>query len=73
MRLLSPVLPEEWAFVPASLTRYEFQSYDELRSIRRLDGGRRSVFGPDGRVAGSERLERFFFWRRFELDLAAQP
>jgi hypothetical protein len=56
-----------------SLTRYEFQSYDELRSIPRLDGGRRSVFGPDGRVAGSERLEPFFFERRFELDLAAQP
>jgi hypothetical protein len=45
-----------------SLTRYEFQSYDELRSIPRLDGGRRSVFGPGGLVAGSERLERLFFW-----------
>lgn len=46
-----------------SLVRYTFRPYDELRSIRRLDGGgMRSVFGPDGRVAGTERAERFLFW-----------
>jgi hypothetical protein len=45
-----------------SLTRYEFRPYDELRSLQRLDGGRRSVFGPDGLIAGSERAERFLFW-----------
>jgi hypothetical protein len=45
-----------------SLTRYVFHPYDELRSLPSLDGGHRSVFGPDGRVAGTERLERWFFW-----------
>ena len=45
-----------------SLTRYVFHPYDELRSLPSLDGGNRSVFGPDGRVAGTERLERWFFW-----------
>ncbi|MGE0876357.1 MAG: hypothetical protein AB7O31_16975 [Burkholderiales bacterium] len=45
-----------------SLVRYELRSYDELRSIRRLDGRRSSVFGPDGLIAGTERAERFVFW-----------
>jgi hypothetical protein len=45
-----------------SLARYGFRAYDELRSLQRLDGGRRSAFGPDGLIAGSERAERFFFW-----------
>lgn len=47
---------------PDSLARYVFRSYEELRSLPRLDGGRRSVFGPDGLIVGTERLERFFFW-----------
>jgi hypothetical protein len=47
---------------PDSLTRYVFHAYDELRSLPRLDGGRASAFGPDGLIAGTERLERFFFW-----------
>ena len=45
-----------------SLARYGFRAYDELRSLQRLDGGRRSAFGPDGLIAGSERAERFLFW-----------
>jgi hypothetical protein len=45
-----------------SLVRYEFRPYDELRSLQRMDGGRRSAFGPDGLVPGTERAERFFFW-----------
>jgi hypothetical protein len=45
-----------------SLARYELRPYDELRSLQRLDGGRRSAFGPDGLIAGSERAERFLFW-----------
>jgi len=36
--------------------------YGELRSLARPDGGRRSAFGPDGLIAGSERAERFVFW-----------
>jgi hypothetical protein len=47
---------------PDSLTRYAFYPYDELRSLPRLGGGSRSVFGPDGLIAGTERLERWFFW-----------
>ena len=47
---------------PDSLVRYGFRSYDELRSLARLDGSRRSLFGADGIVAGSERGERFLYW-----------
>jgi hypothetical protein len=45
-----------------SVVRYAFRPYDELRSLQRLDGGRRSAFGPNGLVAGSERGERLFYW-----------
>ena len=45
-----------------SVVRYELQAYDELRSLSDMAGGRRSVFGPDGLVAGTERAERFLFW-----------
>ena len=45
-----------------SLVRYELRPYDELRSLQRLDGGRRSAFGADGLVGGTERGERFLFW-----------
>lgn len=45
-----------------SLVRYEFRPYDELRSLPRQTGTRRSAFGPDGLIAGTERPERFLFW-----------
>ena len=45
-----------------SLARYELRPYDELRSLVDMAGGRRSVFGPNGLVAGTERPERFLFW-----------
>ena len=45
-----------------SLVRYTFRPYDELRSLPRLDGARRSAFGPDGLIAGTERSERFLYW-----------
>ena len=45
-----------------SLARYELRPYDELRSLRRMPGDTRSVFGPDGIVAGTQRGERFLFW-----------
>ena len=41
---------------------YRIAAYGELRSLPRDDGTRRSLFGPDGIVAGTERAERFFFW-----------
>lgn len=42
--------------------RYALRPYDELRSLPRPEGGRASVFEPDGLIAGTERAERFFFW-----------
>ena len=47
---------------PDSLVRYTLRSYDELRSLSRIGSGRRSVFGEDGLIAGSERSERFLYW-----------
>jgi len=47
---------------PDSLTRYAVHPYNELRSLPRADGGSRGAFGPDGLVAGTERMERWFFW-----------
>lgn len=41
---------------------YALRPYDELRSLPQPGGGRKSVFGPDGIIAGSERAERFLFW-----------
>lgn len=46
----------------ASLVRYAFRPYDELRSLPRAGGVHASLFGPDGIVPGTERGERFFFW-----------
>jgi hypothetical protein len=40
---------------------YRFLDYDTLRSHPR-DGGFRSVFRPDGLIAGTQRGERTFFW-----------
>jgi hypothetical protein len=45
-----------------SVARYVLHPYDELRSMQRVGEGSRSVFGPDGIIAGSERAERFLFW-----------
>jgi len=45
-----------------STVRYDLRPYDELRSLPRLDGERRSAFGPDGLIAGTERPERLLFW-----------
>ena len=45
-----------------SVARYAFREYDSLRSLPLPEGGRRSVFGPDGLIAGTERGERFLFW-----------
>lgn len=41
---------------------YALRDDDEVRSLPLPDGGRRSAFGPDGLVPGSERPERFIFW-----------
>lgn len=40
---------------------YSLAPYDQLRSIPG-DNGRRSLFGPDGLVPDTQRLERFLLW-----------
>ncbi len=41
---------------------YEIADYDELRSMPAGAGKRRSAFGPDALMPGTERGERVFFW-----------
>lgn len=48
--------------VPDEQQHYAFADYDELRSLPLLFGGRRSLFGPDGIVPGTQRGERFVLW-----------
>ena len=47
---------------PGAGLTYEFREDDALRSLPLTGGGRRSLFGPDGIVPGSERGERWLFW-----------
>ena len=42
--------------------RYQFASYDDLRSIALPTGEHRSMFRPDGLVAGTERIKRWVLW-----------
>lgn len=41
---------------------YEFANYDTLRTLPVSDGYRRSLFGPDGLVSGTQRGERWILW-----------
>jgi hypothetical protein len=41
---------------------YGLRDESVLRALPLPQGGTRSVYGPDGLVAGSERPERFLFW-----------
>jgi hypothetical protein len=41
---------------------YAYEDYQQLRSLPLAASGRRSMFGQDGIVPGSERLERFILW-----------
>jgi hypothetical protein len=43
-------------------TAYAFADDDSLRSLPLPNGGRRSIYAPDGLVTGSERPERMLFW-----------
>jgi len=42
--------------------RYQWADYRELLSLPLPGGGHRSLFGADGLIAASARLERFFLW-----------
>ena len=46
----------------ASATRYALADEDVLRVLPLPGGGTRSLYGTDGLVAGSQRLERFLYW-----------
>jgi hypothetical protein len=48
--------------VPQSATPYTFADYDQLRSLPKGDGTKRSMFRPDGLIEGTERGERVLFW-----------
>lgn len=52
---------EDTAVASSEIT-YRFADYDELRSLPLIFGGRRSLFGSDGIVAGTRRGERFVLW-----------
>jgi len=52
-----------FAQVPDGGEAYVFADYDRLRSVPVVNTGqRRSLFQPDGLIAGSERRERWLFW-----------
>lgn len=47
----------------ASEARYALRPYDELLTLPAPDGkGTRSLFDPDGFIAGTERRERYWLW-----------
>lgn len=50
------------AVADASGTEYTLTDYDTLRALAAPGDTRRSLFGPDGIVPGTERGERFLFW-----------
>ena len=47
---------------PRTAVTYRFEDDDALRSVPLAGDRRKSVFQPDGIIAGSERTERYFFW-----------
>ena len=47
---------------PADERRYALAPEADLWSLAAADGTRRSLYGPDGLVPGSERGERWLFW-----------
>jgi hypothetical protein len=48
--------------MPADATPYARRPETLLRALPTPDGRSRSLYGPDGLVAGSERAERFLYW-----------
>jgi hypothetical protein len=42
--------------------RYEWREHEELLAMRTPEGTRRSLFGPDGLVPHTQRIERFLLW-----------
>ena len=51
-----------YADQPGPMTELETRPYAALYAVPVEWGGQRSLFGPNGRVAGSERAERWLLW-----------
>ncbi|HSV92211.1 MAG TPA: hypothetical protein VLH81_04005 [Desulfobacterales bacterium] len=47
---------------PATAVPLAFAPYERLLSLPTPEGGRRSMFAPDGIAPGTDRLERFILW-----------
>lgn len=45
-----------------NLVEYNWADYNTLRSIRKEDGTRKSLFQNNGIIAGTQRGERYFLW-----------
>lgn len=56
-----------------SLVRYGLRAYDELRSLRTLEGTHRSVFGPRGVIAGGQSAGAARQWGRQATDADGRP
>ncbi|ROR34629.1 hypothetical protein [Inmirania thermothiophila] len=57
------LLHVDWRPPPsAPAARYRLAPYAELRSLPLPEGGRRSLFRPDGIVPGTDRGERWLLW-----------
>ncbi len=55
-------LQRVYADRPGAVTRLEEREYAALYAVPVEHGPPRGLFGPDGRVAGSERAERWLLW-----------
>jgi hypothetical protein len=55
-RVLSPPVQYD------RVVTYDWDNYDNLRSLSLVKGGRRSLFRQDGVVPGTKRRERFYLW-----------
>ncbi|MFO1371398.1 MAG: hypothetical protein U1F42_03060 [Candidatus Competibacteraceae bacterium] len=58
----SHYLQRVYADRPGTVAPLGWREYPALYAVPVADGGRRSLFGADGLVAGSERTERWLLW-----------
>ena len=58
----SHYLQRVYAAAPGAATGLAGHDYEALYAVPAESGGQRSLFGPEGLVAGSERAERWLLW-----------
>ena len=58
----SHYLQRVYADPPGVVTKLDERDYKALYAVPAAEGRRRSLFGPDGLIAGSERAERWLLW-----------